>query len=104
EDAVGGDLGTDRVEGLDERVDAVVAVQRRLALEAQVLEPEDLLRVLPGRRRDGHAHAHVRMPPAHLITYGPPLLSPRSAGRNLRCEQTTQTSQTSGTFRPQRAL
>jgi hypothetical protein len=43
EDAVGADLVPDRVEALDERVDAVVAVQRRLALEAQVLQPEDLL-------------------------------------------------------------
>src|SRR5690606_22034087 len=104
EDAVLGDLLADRVQGLDQRGDAVVAVERRLALEAEVLQPEDLLRVLLGRRRDGHAHAHVRTPPAHLITCRPSLLSPSSAGRNLRCEQTPQTSQASGTFRAEAAL
>src|SRR5690606_10497469 len=103
-DAVGGDLRAGRFEGLRRRVDAVVAVEGRLALEAQVLQPEDLLRVLLGRRRDGHAHAHVRTPPAHLITCCPPLLSPTSAPRNLRGKQTTQTSQASGTFRPKTAL
>jgi hypothetical protein len=58
-----GELGAQLVEGLGERLDAVVAVQLGLALEAQILEFENRFGVAVGRRRDGHAHAHVRRPP-----------------------------------------